>query len=401
MNDILRRPLDSHRPRWLAHIRSARFFGVAGLVAALGWSGCASGTHPAKRADFAVGADLSFLAEAEAKGTRFRDGGVEKDGMALFRDHGYTWVRLRLFHTPGADRHNLPNDLASTITQARRAKALGFKVLLDFHYSDTWADPMHQTMPQAWAGLTLVQLTRAVRDYTRDCTAAFRDAGAMPDMVQTGNEVTAGMLWPEGKLPERWDGFAELMKAGIAGVRDGSEGATVPQILVQIERSGSWPETKWFFDHLLARGIEPDVLGQSYYPWWHGSSEALRTTLNAMAREYGKPVMVVETAYPWRPSEYRGEPAPFPETPQGQRDFLATVGGIVRAVPDGLGAGVFWWEPAVAGGRGQNNLRSRGMFDATGNVLPVIDALKEPRTATSGAVTDRSQTQAPHHPASE
>jgi arabinogalactan endo-1,4-beta-galactosidase len=351
---------------------------VAGFVAASGWGGCASGTHSAKKADFAVGADLSFLAESEAGGDRFKDGGGAKKGLVLFRDHGYTWVRLRLFHTPGAERHSLPNDLASTISQARRAKEIGFKLLLDFHYSDTWADPMHQTMPSAWEGLTLNELTRAVHDYTRDCLIEFRDAGAMPDMVQTGNEVTAGMLWPIGKLPENWGGFTELMKAGIAGVRDGSDGAVKPRILVQIERSGSWSETKYFFDHLLSRGVKPDVLGQSYYPWWHGSTETLRATLNAMAREYGKPVMVVETAYPWKPSEYRDKPAPFPETPEGQREFLATVGAIVRAVPNGLGAGVFWWEPAVGRDRGRKSLRSRGMFDDSNNALPVIDALPEP-----------------------
>jgi arabinogalactan endo-1,4-beta-galactosidase len=332
---------------------------------------------------FAVGADLSFLGEAEARGVVFRDGGEAKPGLKLFRDHGYDWVRLRLFHSPAAHRSALPNDLAYTIAQARAAKALGFKLLLNFHYSDTWADPAHQITPEAWKELGPEDLAAAVRTYTRDCIRAFRTAGAMPDMVQPGNEVTAGMLWPIGKLPDNWDQFATLTRAGIAGVHEGAEGAPTPKILVQIERSGNWEATKWFFDRLFASGVEPDVLGQSYYPWWHGSLDDLRTTLHHMARTYRKPVMVVETAYCWRPTEYvEGRepvgPPPFPESIAGQRDFLAAVSDVVRGVPDDLGAGVFWWEPAVGVGRGRSRLRSRGMFDDAGNVLPVIDAARPP-----------------------
>jgi arabinogalactan endo-1,4-beta-galactosidase len=326
-----------------------------------------------------VGVDVSFLGEAEAKGVEFRDGGVVKPGLQIFRDHGYGWVRLRLFHRPERDRLKLPNDLAYTLEQARRAKALGFKLLLDFHYSDTWADPAHQITPSAWAELGPEELARAVRDYTRETMAAFREAGAMPDMVQCGNEITVGMLWPHGRVPENWDMLAELVKAGTAGVREGSVGAPMPKLLVQIERSGDWAATKWFFDNLLARGVEADVLGQSYYPWWHGGLEDLRTTLHAMARAYGKPVLVVEAAYCWRETEYGPGnravgPAPFPETPEGQRDFWAAVTQVVRGVPGGLGAGVFWWEPAVGFGPARTHLRNRGMFADDGEVLPVVAA---------------------------
>lgn len=324
-------------------------------------------------AHYAIGADVSFLAQAEANGTVFKDDGVAKPGLQILRDHGYNWVRLRLFHNPANSRFPLPNDLSYTIALAQQAHALGFKFLLNFHYSDTWADPGRQNVPQAWEELSHEELVEAVFTYTRDTIAAFREAGVMPDMVQNGNEITHGMLWPDGKLPDNWDSFAELVQAGINGVDAGRGNLPRPKIMVQVESSGNVEKTKAFFDALFARGVDCDVLGQSYYPWWHGSPLDLRETLNFMARTYGKQVMVVEAAYCWRPTEYRDHPAPFPETPEGQRDYLATVHEILLQVPDGLGAGIFWWEPMVPlrPGRG-GGLRNRGMFDDEGNALPVI-----------------------------
>lgn len=324
--------------------------------------------------DYAIGADVSFLAQAEANGTVFKDGGVEKPGLQILKDHGYNWVRLRLFHTPANSRYPLPNDLSYTIDLAKQAKALGYKLLLNFHYSDTWADPGKQFLPKAWEDMSREELLEAVFAYTRDTIIAFREAGVMPDMVQNGNEITNGMLWPHGKLPENWDNFAALVRAGINGVDAGRGNLPPPKIMVQVESSGNVAKTKNFFDSLFARGVDCDVLGQSFYPWWHGSPLDLRETLNFMAQTYGKEVMVVEAAYCWRPTEYRDHPAPFPETPEGQRDYLATVHEILLQVPDGLGAGVFWWEPMVAQHPDRpGGLRNRGMFDDEGNALPVIN----------------------------
>jgi len=322
---------------------------------------------------YAIGADVSFLAQAEANGTVFRDGGEARPGLQILKDHGYNWIRLRLFHTPAKAPYPLPNDLPYTIELARQARDLGFKLLLDFHYSDTWADPGKQFIPDAWKNLTHDQLVEAVFTYTRDTIQAFREAGVMPDMVQNGNEITNGMLWPDGKLPDNWDNFADLIRAGINGVDAGRGNLPRPKIMVQVESSGNVAKTKAFFDNLFARGIDCDVLGQSYYPWWHGSLLDLRETLNFMARTYRKEVMVVEAAYCWRPTEYVDQPPPFPESPEGQRDFLAAVHDILLQVPDGLGTGIFWWEPMVPQrpGRG-GGLRNRGMFDDDGNALPVI-----------------------------
>jgi len=323
----------------------------------------AAARAPAPLDAYAIGADLSFLPLAEAHGMRFKDGGVERPGLQIFRDHGYNWIRLRLFHTPT----QLPNNFDYTLAEARAAKALGFKFLLDFHYSDTWADPGKQFIPKAWEGKTHAELAAAVFAYTRDTIARFREAGVLPDMVQIGNEITNGMLWPDGRLPEHWDRFADLVKAGVRGVEVGSAPAVRPLIMIHIDQGGSKAGTRAFFDRLNSYGVTYDVIGQSYYPWWQGSLLELRDNLAFMADAYGKDIVLVEVAYNWKVSEYRDHPGPFPETPAGQRDFLDEVNRLVLATPHGRGRGVFWWEPAVAG-----PLNRRGMFDDTGNALPVL-----------------------------
>jgi arabinogalactan endo-1,4-beta-galactosidase len=315
-------------------------------------------------ADYAVGADLSFLMQAEQGGTVFKDGGKARPGLEIFKEHGYNWIRLRLFHTPT----RLPNNLEYTIASAQAAKKHGFRFLLNFHYSDTWADPGKQIMPKAWEGKSHAELVTAVRDYSRDTIIAFREAGVLPDMVQIGNEVRPGMLWPDGKLPENWKNFAELLQAGIQGVNAGGGTNSRARIMIHFDQGANRRTSKWFFDKLNEFGVAFDVIGLSYYPWWHGSLLDLRENLNFLAKEYRKDIMLVEVAYCWRPTEYRDKPAPFPETPEGQRDFLDEVNRIVLATPDDRGIGIFWWEPAVTG-----RLRSRGFFDDDDNALPVMN----------------------------
>jgi arabinogalactan endo-1,4-beta-galactosidase len=167
-----------------------------------------SSIKPVSAQEFAIGADLSFLSAAEKSGFQFKEDGKAKPGLEIFRDHGYNWIRLRLFHTPT----ELPNDLEYTIALAQEAKKLGYKILLDFHYSDTWADPAKQFIPLTWEGKSHEELVRAVREYSRDILLAFDAAGALPDMVQPGNEVINGMLWPDGRIPENWDNFIDLLR---------------------------------------------------------------------------------------------------------------------------------------------------------------------------------------------
>lgn len=332
-------------------------------IVALACSVCPAGSAQT----YAVGADVSFLARCEREGVVFKENGQPKDVLAILRDHHYNRVRLRLFHDPSASADRLPNDLDYTLALAQRAKKMGFRFLLDLHYSNSWVDPGKQPTPAAWSNLNHKQLAHQVFLSTRDVLATLRRGGVPPDMVQVGNEITNGMLWPDGKLPGNWDNFADLVKAGVRGVKVGSGHGPSPRIMIHIDRSGDYATAISFFDALRARRVPFDVIGLSYYPMWHGDVATLRVNLNNLALRYGRSIIVAEAAYNWMPGEMAARKADFPESPEGQRDFLAAVDAAVRAIPNGLGQGVFWWEPAAEGG-----LLKRSFFDNQGNVLPVI-----------------------------
>jgi arabinogalactan endo-1,4-beta-galactosidase len=313
--------------------------------------------------EYAVGADVSFLGQAEQQGSVFKDANRAKPGLQILKDHGYNWIRLRLFHTPT----DLPNNLTYTIALAKQAHGLGLKFLLDYHYADGWADPGKQPLPKAWQGKSHAELVKAVFEYTRDTIIAFREAGVLPDMVQIGNEVINGMIWPDGKLPDNWDHFAELVYAGVNGVDAGRGNGTRPKIMIHIDRGADAKATKAFFDKLNSYEIPYDIIGQSYYPWWHGSLNELRQNLQFMATEYQKDIIIVETAYNWKPGNYIDKPGPFPESPAGQREFLDELNRVVQETPRGRGKGIMWWEPAVRG-----ELAIRGLFDDQNNALPAM-----------------------------
>ena len=317
-----------------------------------------------------VGADVSFLRQMEQSGVVFKDGGAPKPGLQILRDHGYNWVRLRLF----CDPDTLPNNLAYTLATAKDAKALGFKLLLDLHYADDWADPAHQPTPKAWKTLTHAELQAAVFAYTRDTIHAFRAAGVMPEMVQVGNEVTSGFLWPDGRLPDHWDRFAGLISAGIQGIDAGRGDAPRPKIMIHIDQGGNQETTQWFFDNLKSRGVSFDIIGQSYYPWWQGSLDDLRRNLRFMAKTYRKDIVVVETAYDWRSGEeFSNKKQPFPETPAGQHDFLEALEKVIVETPDARCLGLFWWEPMAEGA-----IAKRSFFDQEHNALQVIKVFDSP-----------------------
>lgn len=338
--------------------------------------------------DFSAGADLSFLKQQEDAGMKFRDSGSVKPGLAIFKGHGYGWIRLRIFHTPTS----LPNNLEYTLALAKQAKALGFKFLLDFHYSDTWADPGQQAPPKAWLGLNHAALVDSVYAYTRATVARFRREGVPPDMIQIGNEINSGMMLPDGSSAN-FTNLGDLLKAGVRGVDSGSlaeESGSLPNgksplIMIHIACGGDQGATKWFFDNVAANGVRYDVIGQSYYPLWHGTFDDLRANLDFMGRTYAKDIFVVETAM----TPYPDGTYPLPLTDEGQVRYLQELEKVVRAAPNKRGRGLMWWEPT-----GNDYLgTSRGLFDKQGNARPamkvfdslaVSSSLRPPRFASQG-----------------
>jgi arabinogalactan endo-1,4-beta-galactosidase len=365
--------------------RARRLVGAAlplALLVACG--GCSSTAPPDGQttASMFLGGDISALERIEQAGGVFRDGGQPGDAIAILKAHGANGFRLRLFVNPNYEDVQV-NDLDYTVRMAGRIKAAGAKLLLDFHYSDTWADPGHQVTPAAWAGLDFDSLEQQVESYSTDVITRLKQAGALPDIVQVGNEIDAGMLWPLGRVggtddtPQQWDQFTRLVKAGIRGVRAALAPGDSVRIMLQYSQGGSSGGTQWFFDHMDAYGVPYDFIGVSYYPWWHGTLADLSANLRATALRYGRDVMVVETSYPWRAGGWEDMATDraamtWPISPQGQAQFLRDVLAAVAAVPNDHGAGVIWWYPEaievpglfVWGGG------SLALFDASGNVLP-------------------------------
>lgn len=321
---------------------------------------------PSAALEFGIGADLSFLKQQEDAGRKSKDQGQILPGLEIFRKHGYGWVRLRLFHTPANSPVPLPNSLAYTLAMAKPAKAGNFRFLLDFHYSDTWADPGKQQAPKSWAGLPHATLIDSVEAYTRQVIARFGAEGVLPDMVQIGNEIDNGMLWPDGK--DDWNNLADLIKAGIRGVDQGRGVAPMPGIMLHIACGGDTVVTKWFFDNAAKSGIAYDVIGQSYYPLWQGTPADLGRNLGFMAGRYAKDIMVVETAFTPYTADHPGGGSPFPLTDAGQAEYIGEIDRLVRATPGGRGKGWMWWEPT-----GDEYLGTpRGLFDRQLNARPAL-----------------------------
>lgn len=353
------------------------FAGIAALVALVAGLPAEASPRP-----FLSGADLSSLPRVEAAGVVFREhaDAAPADLLTLVRARGLDTVRLRVWHTPPDGACSLPEVAA----MAARADRAGFRVLLDLHYSDTWADPGHQTPPRAWQGLGLDALADSVRAHTRDVMQALAARGVVPACVQVGNEITGGLLWDTGRVggafdnDRQWDNLALLLRAAVAGMDAGLPlGAARPLVMIHTDRGGDAAGAQWFLDGLARRGLEYDLIGVSYYPWWHGPLSALEANLNALAARFGKGVVVVETAYPWTLQWFDathnlvGQESQlldgYPATFAGQARFLAEVTRIVRAVPDGLGRGVVWWEPAWVAGAGPGSAwENMGWLDAEG-----------------------------------
>ena len=269
-----------------------------------------------------VGADISFLPQLEARGIKFSDNGVEKDVFEILKDHGFNYIRLRLFVDPANDSGYSPGkgfcDLPHTLDMAKRIKNAGMKFLLDFHYSDTWADPGKQFKPKRWKDLDFKDLAKEVFDYTSSVLQALKAQQTLPDMVQCGNEINHGIIWPEGNV-QHLDSLAILLNAGMAAVK-----TVDPSIitLLHIALGGQNDESEFFLDNMISRGVSFDVIGESYYPKWHGTLEDLKNNLKLLNEKYQKPVIVAEY------SQLKKE-----------------VNKIAFSIPGNKMEGTFIWEP--------------------------------------------------------
>ena len=331
------------------------------------------------------GDDLSFATQETAAGAVYTDRGRAAPPERILAAHGADYVRLRLWVNPPAGY----SDLASVLAMARRAKAAGMRLLLDPHYSDFWADPQHQDTPAAWAGQDLTTLAQTVRTYTRDVLNALSAQGTPADMVQLGNEIRNGLLWPTGYVDwstgAGWDNLGTLLRAAAAGVR-GARGRT-PKLLVHFDQGGDNGWSRAFYDHIVAQRVPFDVIGLSYYPFWHGSLSQLRTNVNDLAARYDRDIVIAETQYGWTLANgdqlgdflwQESQLLPgYPASPDGQLAFLSDLTSIVNAIPGGHGGGVFYWSPEWIPGVGwepgagtpNDNLT---LFDFTGHALASV-----------------------------
>ena len=377
---------------------------ILAVVVTLISAGCASNAATIKPSPFYLGADISTLSDVEKWGGVYMDGGKPGDALAIFMKNGWTCFRLRIW----VDPRNGLNGLEYTTKLAKRIKDAGATFMLDFHYSYWWADPQKQNKPAAWTNLDFDALVQQTESYTSNVIATLKQAGATPDFVQIGNEITGGLLWPDAQVrvpvstvkvfsgdvtvikpPEpyddakQWNRLIRVLKAAGDGVRSAVTPADRVRIIVHIDCGGDWPVTRWYFDHLVGAGVDFDVIGQSYYPNWHGTLANLRDNLRQTIQRYHKDVMVVETAYPSRdthPSPAAAKNMIWPRTPQGQKLFLADVIKTVREAPEGHGIGVNYWHPEDTyfpnSARGRTAWHdANSLFDARDNPLPAMNVL--------------------------
>jgi beta-galactosidase len=301
---------------------------------------------PRKVTDKVLGADISFLPELENRGLKFSDNGTPGDAIEIMKAHGFNYIRLRIFNAPANPKGYSPNkgfcDLEHTKAMDKRIKAAGMKFLLDFHYSDYWADPQQQNKPAAWVGEDFTALKQSVHDYTVKVMQELKDQGTTPDMVQVGNEINHGMIWPEGAI-SNLDSLAQLIYAGVTGVKQVSPSTT---IMLHIALGGQNAEARFFLDNMKARNVPFDVIGLSYYPKWHGTLDDLKNNMADLAKRYPQQVMVAEY------SQLKPE-----------------VNDVAFNVPNGKPVGSFIWEPLSTW---------EGIFDRDGksnqymNMYPVI-----------------------------
>lgn len=301
---------------------------------------------------FIKGMDISSYPEMMDKGFRYYDfDGKEVNLLDFAMQQGFNYGRLRIWNEPS----RVPEsggycDLAHTLKMAKEIVQRGMGLLLDFHYSDWWADPGHQEIPFAWKELSEDELVKEVYVYTRKVMTALDENGTYPDMVQIGNEIRCGMMWPVGAVTN-WNGLGRLINAGIQAVRD-TQGERDTRIVIHLDQGGRYYYYEEWFDAALAHGVTDfDIIGLSYYPFWHGTFNDLKNTMEKLTERYHKPLILAEIAHAYRRSQGKlfGEAqekiSGFPANPKAQRTVLELIMSITAHISHDMGLGVFYWEP--------------------------------------------------------
>lgn len=364
------------------------------FFAGLGWRRnvqSSGAPENASASSFIRGVDVSYVTRVEQRGGVYRYAdGTPGDVFEILRQSGVNYVRLRVWNDPVEGYCNE----ADVLALARRARTSGLKILLDFHYSDGWADPEKQVKPAAWQSLSYEQLKTSVYTYTAHVVNALILQDSPPDMVQIGNEITNGMLWDDGRVgpsgfdtQAQWAQLAGLIQAGIDGVK--ATGSTA-RIMIHIDRGGDYVGTRDFFDHLIDSGVAFDVIGLSYYSYWHGTLEQLHANLNDLAQRYDQEIVIAETAYPWTLGwndwthnviGLQSQLLPgYEARAAGQTAFLRDVMARVQDAPNERGAGIFYWggewiSTAITDTNG-SSWENQALFDFDGRALETLNIFR-------------------------
>lgn len=303
-----------------------------------------------------MGADMSWVTQIEWTGFQYRnDRGQVADPFFLLKQKGGTCVRLRVWVNP----QQRWNNLQDTLNKASRAKKHGLKVMLNFHYSDSWADPGKQTKPAAWQNLSFPDLTRALWNHTTTTLAAFKQRGIKVDYIQIGNETNSGMLWPDGSYTN-FDQLAVLYKNAYSACKSQSPGTPV---MIHLANGHKINDFRWMFDNLQIRGVKWDIIGLSSYPGstpYATQNQAVMTTMVDMISRYGSKVCVAEIGLNWNDSN--------------AKPMLVDMLKKVKSLGS-YGVGVFYWEPAAPPGWQGYHM---GQLDATGRFTNALDAFRDP-----------------------
>lgn len=305
--------------------------------------------------DFIKGMDVSMTKELEEHGAVYYLGGQETELFELLKSCGANLVRLRLWNHPynqeGEAYGGGTNDLETTIELAKRAKSCDLDVMLDIHYSDFWADPAKQIKPKEWSGLSGEELQRAVYSYTKNSLRKMKMEGVLPEFVQVGNEITNGLLWPDGKA-ENTEIMSDLLKAGIQAVRETDPGI---KIILHLDFGTDNELYRRWFGDIEKYNLDFDIIGMSYYPFWNGEIAALVRNMNDISQRFDKDVLVAETSIGYTTdklgcsgivfSEELADKAGYPASESGQEQFLKELCEAVKGVEGQRGVGIIYWEP--------------------------------------------------------